>query len=33
MSEHELRRIKTWALAVLFYVLATVSAILTGLPG
>lgn len=33
MSEHELRRIKTWTLAVLFYVAATVSAILTGMPG
>lgn len=33
MSQHEIRRIKAWTLAVLFYVLATVSAIVSGLPG
>ncbi len=33
MSEHEIRALKVKVAAVLFYVAATVSAILTGLPG
>lgn len=33
MSEHEIRHLKAWTLAVLFWVGATVTAIVSGLPG